>query len=442
MATEQDFFNSVSNLMPALKEVGVDRKRFSDIEDDDGHQYIDLVMEGGGTLGIALLGYIYMLEQAGLRFLGIGGTSAGAVSAIALAAAGRPEESRLRKLIAVLANMPMKSFVDGKDKGDSDAVEVVNSWLEGKGALTKIWTMAQIIDNFREIDGLNRGETFLSWMSSTLKDLNGGRVMTVRALRERMTDVQKELWVGGESRNDPSVPINLYQQIDDRRRYLLDRNCDYLAVVSADISTETRLELPRMAGLIWEKPDDLDVALLARASMSIPVFFAPLRIKSQVPDDKVRDLWRQLQRPDESYSGDFLPAKHCLVDGGVLSNFPIRAFHSKGRMPLRPTFGVKLQYDTYRIDIGNVFDIVRHSFNSARHALDLEFIEENPDYKRLVANIDTGDIQWLDFDMIDKDKIDLFRRGAETALRFLEKFDWNDYRRVRRLLLQSEGVSV
>lgn len=40
-------------------------KEISDIIDDDGLQYVDFVMEGGGVLGIALTGYTYVLEQAG-----------------------------------------------------------------------------------------------------------------------------------------------------------------------------------------------------------------------------------------------------------------------------------------------------------------------------------------------------------------------------------------
>lgn len=38
------------------------------------------VMEGGSVLGIALTGYTYVLQQAGIRFLGIGGTSAGSIN--------------------------------------------------------------------------------------------------------------------------------------------------------------------------------------------------------------------------------------------------------------------------------------------------------------------------------------------------------------------------
>lgn len=43
-------------------------KRYSDVEDAQGHQYVDLVQKGGGTLGIALVGYTYVMEKAGIRF--------------------------------------------------------------------------------------------------------------------------------------------------------------------------------------------------------------------------------------------------------------------------------------------------------------------------------------------------------------------------------------
>ena len=57
-------------------------KTYSDIVDARGMQYVDLVMEGGGMLGIALVGYTWALEQAGIRFLGIGGTSAASSNAL------------------------------------------------------------------------------------------------------------------------------------------------------------------------------------------------------------------------------------------------------------------------------------------------------------------------------------------------------------------------
>lgn len=63
--------------------------------------------------------------------------------------------------------------------------------------------------------------------------------------------------------------------------------------------------------------------------------------------------------------------------------------------------------------------------DAARHTLDFDFISRNPDYKHLVAMIDTGDHNWLD--MGDEDKIDLLARGAAAAAEFLQVFNWTKY---------------
>ncbi|MBT8273081.1 MAG: patatin-like phospholipase family protein, partial [Bacteroidia bacterium] len=47
---------------------------------------VDLVQQGGGMYGIALLGYTYIMEKIGIRFYSHGGTSAGAINASFLAA--------------------------------------------------------------------------------------------------------------------------------------------------------------------------------------------------------------------------------------------------------------------------------------------------------------------------------------------------------------------
>lgn len=422
----------------------VRQRVFSDTVDSAGHQYIDLVLEGGGTLGIALLGYIHVLEQAGLRFVGIGGTSAGAITATVLASADVPAGERGRRLIEAMANMPMSEFMDGKKKGDHDARDFVEDCLQGRGLLAKLWTGAQVLDNLREINGLNRGKVFLDWLAHTLAEFNGGRPMTVAALRQRMTDAP-DLWItDGALASDfahlPALPFEVLP--DGRRRLALNPARDYLCVVAADVSTQSKTEFPRQARLYWPEPDQVDVAEFARASMSIPGFFAPFTVPS-LPPDVARPLW-QAERiwAAENFEGDFLPRHHCFVDGGVLSNFPIAAFHAHGRVPLRPTFGVKLQWDEHKNEVHDLFDIARGAFNSARSALDDEFIDHHPDFSRVVSYIDTGKIGWLDFDMSKAHKLNLFARGARTAAEFLEGFDWLDYKRVRRLLLQAQAIET
>lgn len=140
MATKGDFLSRISDLQPELDALG--DKRYSEVIDDEGHQYLDLVMEGGGTLGIALLGYIYVLEQVGLRFIGIGG----AVSAIALAASGQPAEERLGNLIEPLANLPMEPSLTASNQATTMCVRpCTHGWRGGPrsrncGPPPRCWT--------------------------------------------------------------------------------------------------------------------------------------------------------------------------------------------------------------------------------------------------------------------------------------------------------------
>ena len=89
---ELNAFKNNTDLLEIVKKAknASKNKEFSDIIDAQGNQYVDLVMEGGGMLGIALVGYTYVLEQVGIRFLGIGGTSAGSINALLVAALAEP----------------------------------------------------------------------------------------------------------------------------------------------------------------------------------------------------------------------------------------------------------------------------------------------------------------------------------------------------------------
>ena len=48
---------------------------FSDIRDDKGNYYVDLVLGGGGMLGMAHAGFIHALEESDLRFRAVAGSS-------------------------------------------------------------------------------------------------------------------------------------------------------------------------------------------------------------------------------------------------------------------------------------------------------------------------------------------------------------------------------
>ncbi len=85
----------------------------SDVVDVYGNQYVNLVQEGGGVLGIALLGYTYVLEQMGIRFMKMAGTSAGAINTMMLAALGQKHEMKSLKILELLTRKNLFDFVDG-----------------------------------------------------------------------------------------------------------------------------------------------------------------------------------------------------------------------------------------------------------------------------------------------------------------------------------------
>ena len=385
-------------------------KIFSDLLDDEGNQYVDLVMEGGGVLGVALVGYTYVLEEMGLRFRGAGGTSAGSINALLVAALGPPQARKSEQIVKLLADLRMFEFVDG----DADVKDFVEKVAEGAGKFTLAWKGVQVLDTLDENLGLNPGGAFFAWVS---RALIAAGAHTASALAERIATVPP----GFRHRLGRPLP---YEGTGGR-----------LALVAADVSTETKVELPKMAPMYWKRPDKVDPALFARASMSIPFFFYPLVLGDLPKGPKAREAWRTLAGYDQP-----IPDAVKLVDGGIMSNFPIDLFHVPGRVPNAPTFGAKLGRDSrLKHDIRTPFQLAGAVFDSASHCLDYDFIVRHPDYRNLVTWIDTGEHHWLDFFMTDEDKADLFTRGALAAADFLDSFDWGAYKKVRAKLAKAYG---
>jgi NTE family protein len=394
--------SEVKSIITNLKKKNkMKNKKYSNIVDNNGNQYVDLVMEGGGVLGIALVGYTYLLEKMGIRFLSVGGTSAGSINALMLGAMDTPQNIKSEKMIDVLANLDMFKLVDGND----DIKGFIKAYVQDAGRLKKAFTISKLwndIDDIYKNIGLNPGKYFYDWLTENINKVN---IKTTKNLKDRMLSIPDEI-----------------KTVDHRPVGAR------LAVVSADITTETKVEFPRMARLYFPDPDSVNPAKYIRASMSIPFFFYPLEIKRIPKGPKAKTYW-----DDDAGYNEAIPSKCLFVDGGVMSNFPIDLFHIPNIVPRCPTFGAKLGQDQrLKKKIDNPLDFFGAVFNSARHTLDYDFIKRNPDYKNLVTWIETGKHNWLNFFMNKKDKIDLFKLGVKAAADFLEGFDWEDYQNIRK----------
>jgi len=394
--------SKVLAILNDLKNDNIKNKTFSDIIDNNNNQYVDLVMEGGGVLGIALVGYIYVLEQMNIRFLQLGGSSAGAINTLVMAAAGKIDEPKAEWIADVLANKNLADFVDG----DDDVKDLIDSLLNGSKKFKSIWKAAQVIDNITEDLGLNPGNNFHQWLTTVI---NSKGIKTLADLDK----LRSEMPVGLKNRitNKP-CDIDAFKRI---------------AIVAADVTTETKTIFPEMCSLYWKTPETVNPADFVRASMSVPFFFTPFKIKD-IP--KGPERWKKWN-DTTGYAGD-IPSEISFVDGGIMSNFPINLFHDYKNAPSAPTFGAKLGYDRNEPnDISGIGKLTGAIFNSARHVHDYDFILRNPDYKKLVCYISTGNHNWLNFNLKDADKVDLFNRGAEAAAAFLRTFDWAAYKELR-----------
>jgi NTE family protein len=206
----------------------------------------------------------------------------------------------------------------------------------------------------------------------------------------------------------------------------------YKAVVSvADVTTGQLIRLPwdyrRVYGL---DPDEQLVADAVRASMSVPFFYRPFTLTSA--------------------SG----RKSTLVDGGVLSNFPIYTFdRPDGREPLWPTFGVTVMPEL----TGNIEQMVPalkplrlFGQSSLLESLittmlaghDQTYLNQ-PWVNVRAIRVNSTDVGVLDFGIPRNRLMELYENGYTAAQTFLSTWDWPAYlerfRRTHRPSARTRG---
>jgi NTE family protein len=314
---------------------------------------VDGVFEGGGVKGIALVGAAAVIEEAGYAFHNLAGTSAGAVVASLFAAGYTAAEVK-----AILMKIDFKKFMDTSFVGH---IPLVGPEYE---------VLAHL--------GVYKGDYFLGLM----RDLLGAKgVKTFR-----------DLVIPGEA--------------EERYKYKLQ-------AVASDISRGRMLVLPGAARAYGVEPDDLEVALAVRMSMSIPYFFQPVTPKNTL-------------------------GQTCyVVDGGLLSNFPVEIFDTPfGTPPDWPTFGFALVSPTadprdaaVRVehDVRGPLTMLWAMFNTAMEAHDA-YVMEMPDVSSRTIKIDPLGISPINFELTDAQKEALYQSGRAGAEAFLKAWDFEDYK--------------
>ncbi len=315
----------------------------------------DLVLEGGGVRGFALVGAVQALAEAGYGFVRVAGTSAGAVVAAVVAALGRAGEplSRLADVAATL-----------------EPARVRERGPLGR-ALGPLGVLADVV-SFLDDGGVADGRYLRDWLSGVLGDL------------------------GVETFGDLRLTGEAAEGVPEGRRWSL-------LVTATDVSRRRAARFPEDYPRYGLDPDAQRVVDAVAASAAIPAVIDPVRLR--LP------------------SGERI----ALLDGGLLSNYPITVFDRRdGVRPRWPTIGVRLD----RPEDGAPGRPVRGPVSLAIATLatlvdaaDARTVDDPCVLDRTIA-VPTGGVGTTDFDLSPAQRRQLLEAGALAAQRFLARWDF------------------
>ena len=367
----------------------------------------DMVFEGGGAKGMVFVGAMKEFEARGHTHDRLLGTSAGAITASLLAAGYSSDE-----MMAALAEKKDGKSVFSDFMGDPGSFD--NSPLVKEGALAKLLTEIDIplipdaiekhldqaiikwiassskakhLFSFVELGGWYSAENFLKWISNKLDSGEHN----------------------GNLRNFSNMTLEQFHKATGKD----------LSLVGSDTTMEMMLVLNHRTA------PNLPVIWAVRMSMSIPL------------------LWQEVvwQKEWGHYRGQEMEG-HTIVDGGLLSNFPIELFISDlktvtdvmGDKTSQHVLGmlideslsvpgaqkVKGDVGQDKFGISQLATVQRLTglMNTVLGARDKSVIEA---FENLVARMPAKDYGTTEFDMSDERRETLVEAGQTAMQEYFDK---------------------
>ncbi|CDO01916.1 Patatin [Oceanobacillus picturae] len=193
----------------------------------------------------------------------------------------------------------------------------------------------------------------------------------------------------------------LYSQLAEKNIYTFnDIPRGYLKVVISDLSLGKLVVIPddleRVYGI---NPLHFPVAKAVRMSAGFPYFFMPKKL------------------PGKSNT------KSIIVDGGLLSNFPLWIFDNQKGKQDRPILGVKLSETVENTEprrIRNALDMFQALFATMKMAHDTRYISTAQ--KRNIIFVPVEGIGAINLSINEATKENLINIGMESAEVFLQKW--------------------
>ena len=181
-----------------------------------------------------------------------------------------------------------------------------------------------------------------------------------------------------------------------------------LVVTASDVSRQRFVRFPWDYPDYGLDPDEQPVADAVRASASIPFFFEPVTLRAE-------------------------HGAATLVDGGLLSNYPISTFDRQdSRTPRWPTLGIRLSPpaaetgppEPVRGPVSLAVSVIMTAIEGSQAVQELD----RCNVRRSVF-VDASRVGAVDFDISDEEQDDLVAAGRQATGEFLSTWDFREWLR-------------
>ena len=169
-----------------------------------------------------------------------------------------------------------------------------------------------------------------------------------------------------------------------------------LRLIASDLTNGRILVIPDDLEKYGILADTFPIARALRMSCGIPFFFEPVKLKVGSNDT-------------------------IIVDGGVLSNFPMWLYDDADGKKERPVLGIKLSHNREEMPghkIDNALDLFEALFSTMKNAHDEKYISRK--HEKNILFIPVDGYSATQFDIDENAKEELIKKGRSSTIKFLK----------------------
>ncbi|MDR3216672.1 MAG: patatin-like phospholipase family protein [Clostridiaceae bacterium] len=407
----------------------------------------DLALEGGGVKGLGLIGAAYALENIGYRFRYLAGSSAGALVAALLASGFTAAEVKevfveidykqfeekdcldyfgtpgkllsLGRSLGIYSANHFESFVNGllKEKGISTFGDLNNQFksdfpLKDRRPVnteTRTETVSKVSSS------ATRTDTDTQQNRTALKTTPPKIAHSTAIIPDNSASAAKAVRSTGIIPGDTAIPMPAFPHM----KASFINNPARLRVTASDITDMKLLTLPDDLACFGIDPEKFSVATAVRISGGLPFFFEPYKLK------------------------DTSGRVHLLVDGGLISNYPIWILDDeKSRLDV-PVFGLKFPKHALEPCLSHckhndrvtLFEYMKSVVSTLLDAHDeaYSYRTEGDDERAItIPTVITVDgerrrVGTADLGIKPHERIAMFENGVRAAVRFLKTWSFEKW---------------